>query len=147
MKRIYQTKYARHGTNGDCFAACVASILERPLSRVQDFYADVPIDQPVPAEVAAEMDEWFKENGLIYVEIAIQDQVGDLTTLLRSLSQRIYQMHYILIGVGRANETHAVVCFEDQVVHNPASVSPHEPLQGPCHDGYYRVGVVSKRVP
>jgi hypothetical protein len=143
MIKVYQTKYGRHGTNGDCFPACLASILQRRLSLVPDFFADIPQGMPVPQADVLAMNEWFAANGLIYFEVAVP---GPLEQLLAHLAARCFNHYYILIGSGRSGETHSVVCLGDKIVHNPASISVKNALEGPCQDGAYRFGLVARRV-
>ncbi len=131
------------GETGDCFSACVASILEIKLMDVPHFYATVPVGQPIDERTQKYMDRWFLDNGVIYVELALP---GPLERLLPQLAARVDRMHYILQGVNDTGNDHAVVCYGAQIVHDPASVTPHGALRGPCRDGFYRFGLLAKRV-
>jgi hypothetical protein len=106
MIPVYQTKFgspqARPEEQGNCYAACVASIFELTLE-------DVPDESP--ARIVAfykAWDAWFAERGLApyYIKAKLH-------------TERVPGWS---IGTVRSNMgawNHAVVCLDGRVVHDP----------------------------
>src|SRR3954470_12112761 len=68
MKRVYQRTGSRAGQNGDCFAACIASMLELSLDAVPNFHGEFVNGMRLSPGACQEMTSWFTERGLYYVE-------------------------------------------------------------------------------
>lgn len=64
MKPVFQTVFAteEHPKQGDCFRACIASILELPIDAVPDFCA-------IPHDWENNFHEWLSAHGLATVEV------------------------------------------------------------------------------
>jgi hypothetical protein len=70
MKPVYQENVDA-GT-GDCFSACLASLLEIPLASVPKFRRD----NPVPNDMMADARKWLAENfGLSIVTIQMAKEI------------------------------------------------------------------------
>ena len=67
MKPVYQTIFGK--TNGNCFAACIASILEMDLEDVPHFCRG---DNP---EWMFDLNEWLYQFGLGALTVAFQDEI------------------------------------------------------------------------
>jgi len=95
-----QTKF---GKGGDCFSACIASILELPLS-------DVPVfcDYPNWRE---QTNIFLAEFGLAYVDIHLP---GDLRDNLVE-----YWGYHIIAGKSSRGLRHAVVGYKGTMIHDP----------------------------
>jgi hypothetical protein len=105
MKPVYQTKYGI--PHGNCFMACVASILEVPLEECPDLY-----------------DEEQQGKNWWGVSVAF---VGSKGKLLDSGWDRsvhgdppiIPSGYSIALGVARNGIGHACVALEGKIVHDP----------------------------
>ncbi len=59
---------------GDCFSACLASLLETPMSTVPKFRRD----NPAPTDMMPAAREWLAANfGLSMVTLQMEDRAGD----------------------------------------------------------------------
>lgn len=67
LKPVYQTIFGK--TNGNCFAACIASILEMDLEDVPHFCRG---DNP---EWMFDLNEWLYQFGLGALTVAFQDEI------------------------------------------------------------------------
>lgn len=65
MKPVDQTKFT--STDGNCFAACVASIMELGLDDVPDLAGPEQLDK---------LETWLKTRGLSYVEVTLRPRSG-----------------------------------------------------------------------
>lgn len=106
MKPVTQTLT---GEQGNCFAACVASILEMPLDEVPNFCA-------VEHDWFGAFQRWLHERGLCALDINIEGQVGILSPMP--------PMWMILSGPGPRGLLHAVVWRGNgsdgwKIVHDP----------------------------
>lgn len=90
---------------GDCFSACLASILELPLSEVPRF---CEIDG---SDWGDDIDDWLSRFDLFYVEIRISEYFK-ASTLPRC-------GYYILCGDSPRERPHSVVGFKDTVYWDP----------------------------
>lgn len=71
MKPVFQENVDA-GT-GDCFSACLATLLEIPLSRVPKFRAE----NPAPKDMMAAAREWLNDNyGLSIVTIKMEKELN-----------------------------------------------------------------------
>lgn len=121
MRPVYQSKL---GPEGDCFRACVASLLELDLPVVPHFMEGLP---PWSEEDAARLawqeafrsavDAFLLPRGFCYFEVSFQVPISELP--LRPPAG-------LWIGMGRvpgASCDHAVVMRGEQLVHDPALFS------------------------
>lgn len=98
MKPVYQEREGREGEDGgDCFGACVASIMELDLS-------EVPRVSLTP-ETEEEWETWLDSRGLWLLTINIEPDGYS-------------------IGVEGG---HAFVCFDGKGVHDPAASADNDP--------------------
>ncbi len=97
MIRVDQTKFGdRHG---NCFTACIASILEMPITEVPNF--------------CAEFEDW---------EAATQLWLGDLDLRLEHISPGDMPpagRHYVVSGMGPRGLRHSCVGLDGAIVHDP----------------------------
>lgn len=107
MKPIHQTIFGNgeNGTpRGNCFAACIASILELSLDEVPNFCA-----RHADWREAANL--WLSDRGLFYVDVNLP---GDL----RDEHVRFWGYH-VISGVSPRNIRHSVVGFGGSMVFDP----------------------------
>ena len=102
MIPVYQTAFGGPDspTPGDCFRACVASILELPINEVPHFCATEEWIPPLQA--------WFRERGWMPLLVA-----GDIGCWL-------LDAYHVAAGPGsRDGCAHCVVCRGDELAHDP----------------------------
>lgn len=98
MKPIDQTRF---GEDGNCLAACLASLLEVPLDAVPEFGHD-------PANAC--LNEWLRPLGFYAVTLHGPQEAG---------GEPWFPAGYHIAGGQSAGGPHAVVAFGDGVVHDP----------------------------
>lgn len=114
MIPVYQTMTVRNDGHGNCFNACVASILELPLREVAQ------IHPRTAKNWHAEWDAWLAERGLkIEYHIYPDEPAPRGFSIASGRSSRVYPE-----GHPKAGERihHAVVAFDGVVVHDPYPV-------------------------
>lgn len=109
MRPVFQTKFggvdAEPGEKGDCFAACVASILELPLEEVPNFCESDYWHKDV--------NEWLAERGLALLTI------NDGAWKLCDWPMDWDTTWVIGSGLGARGHRHSVVYQGDRMVHDP----------------------------
>lgn len=113
MKPVQQT---RLGKDGNCFAACLASILELPLEAVPDVMDD--LDGPY-TDWLTRYNAWLADTfGLYLWNITPASDLPDGAQC--AVSQLCRQPIFHLIG-GKSERgvMHSVVGFQGKVVHDP----------------------------
>lgn len=120
MKPVKQTIGAP--PNGNCFAACVASILEVPLTGVIN---------PRGEDYQDKWRQWFAKKGLTWVEVdveALRIGRGGYTHFI------VHKDHHWIAAVPSLNYTnddgshkwHSVVMKGDELAHDPSTESIYE---------------------
>lgn len=95
---------SRTGPNGNCFAACLASILDIPLRSIPDFGGD--------REFLGNIAEFLKPRGLLYVQVPPDDVV------LKTMFSTGETLHTIEGRSPRGGQ-HAVVGCNGRMIHDP----------------------------
>lgn len=106
MKPIKQT---RIGSKGNCFEACIASILELKINDVPDLNAFEENCEWVPL-----LNKWLSRYDVCYIECNIER--NDMDSFFKDRN-----FYYILIGKTSRSEDilHAVVGYNSKIVHDP----------------------------
>ena len=100
MKPVNQTKMTP--PEGDCFAACVASILELPLNEVPNYSQG--------GEWWVEWNRWLSLRGLYIIEFADKEGKG----------REYLQGFHIITGKSYSGDwNHSVVGYCGKIVHDP----------------------------
>ena len=94
----------RTGAQGNCFEACMASLLEVPLSEVPDFGRDDVFLEKVAG--------FLEPHGLLYVQIAPHDDV-------LGVMMKRGDIFHTIEGRSPRGGQHAVVGCNGHVVHDP----------------------------
>lgn len=104
MKPVFQT---RLGNKGNCFEACIASILELELKEVPDLLA-----YEESGEWVDKLNTWLSKFGLCYIEVIMDD----IPLFFKNKS-----CYYIYIGKTTRNDNihHAAVGYNGNIVHDP----------------------------
>lgn len=138
MKPIFQT-VSNPGETGDCFAACVASVMELPLTDVPHFYRGMKPGAEVPQSVIDAMADWFTTHDACYVEFGLKGDLTEVTSYMeKTVSNRI---HYLLIGNSGRGTLHCVVAKGGKIVHDPISNNPQTFGLKADKDGFFRIGL------
>jgi len=101
MKPVYQTKFG--DGEGNCFAACIASLLEIDIDSIPDFY------QLYKNEWWLKFIEWIEPFGL--TPIMLND---DPTNKLP-----IHNCYYLVGGMSPRGIGHSVIYLNGNLVHDP----------------------------
>lgn len=126
-----------HGREGNCFQACLASLLDLPLQEVPNFYAGLHSGDAIPPEVEFHIWTWFKNRGLCVLDWAFAPDT--MQDLLDGMAARIPGVHYLITGQSVRGTEHCVVCCNNRIVHDPAAAGG---IVGPQCDGYYHIVVI-----
>jgi len=124
MIPIDQTRFGCHDPNepantapGNCWTACLASILELPLSEIPDeleFWKDgmKPLDSWIPYQKKTHL--WLHNKDIVIVEVR-------MSSVFYTGPEECFDMYCILSGPSPRNSkvNHAVVGKGNQIVHDP----------------------------
>lgn len=92
---------------GNCFAACLASILEMPIKDVIHFPAgECPLWRDI-------VNDWLENKGMFFIDIALNGDMRD--------NQIKYWGYHIIMGESPRSEDirHAVVGYQGKIVFDP----------------------------
>jgi hypothetical protein len=139
MTPVYQRTGAKTGEPGDCFAACMASVLDMGLASVPNFNISSTNGEPVTAEDTERLRVWLAPRGYVYAEFGFHIPTIDI--MLVHLGNVVPDTTYFLIGRTNTYRIHCVVAKGGVIMHDPATRAGEHSIRGPCHDGYWRVGL------
>lgn len=93
---------------GNCFAACIASILEIPLDEMPNFHSEFWADDWI---------EWLRPRGFSLMTWDLPDDIE----ILRHERRRYLMPGYCILAAEspRFDCLHAVVCLDGEIVHDP----------------------------
>lgn len=129
-----QVKHNPPHSYGDCFRACLASVLER--DDVPHFMEDGGSD-----DWHADVEAWLNPRGYSFIDIPFAAPEGyKLETLLEVIGHANPGVYYLLGAVSPGGR-HCVVCLDKAIVHDPAGRPPGQQIVGP-DEGIYWVGFV-----
>lgn len=100
MKPVLQTKF---GKDGNCLCACIASLLEINIESIPN---------PKHDDWQEEMNRWLIDNHGVYLLSAILNKDAYLPSAFKN--------GYV-IGCGKShnNLMHAVICYDNRIIHDP----------------------------
>jgi hypothetical protein len=96
----------RTGANGRCWPACIASILEIPLSEIPEFSTD-------PDQWLSDVQEWLAGLGLYYVQVKPDDPA------MKAAFAQDEPLYHAIEGLSPRGGQHAVVGDRGRMVHDP----------------------------
>ena len=113
MKPVHQT---RLGKNGNCFAACLASIMEVPLEAVPDAMDDLDSGGYCWLKT---YNAWLAETFSLYLlNIArVNDLPGGAVCMASHMAEQA--AYHLIGGKSERGMMHSVVAFQGNVVHDP----------------------------
>lgn len=100
MKPVYQTQFG--DGEGNCFAACLASLLEMEIEFTPDFY------QLYKSEWFNQFTEWMRPLGMIPYHKSQKDAVLPL-----------HDCYYLVGGTSPRGISHSVIYLNGKMVHDP----------------------------
>lgn len=135
-----QFEDAERRSAGDCFRACLASILELPLADVPHFFEGAAAGTALTPAMDDHIQQWFARMGLTLLFLPIMARSP--AQAMAVFGGRYPTLYYVLVGQTRKGVNHAVVCCGTAVVHDPAGRSSPG-LYGPQEDGFFTVCVIA----
>lgn len=108
MIPVFQTMTVANDGQGNCFNACIASILELPLRDVAQIH---PKSEPYWSA----WDRWFAERGM-ELEVCEADDPPKGWSIAKGEGFRIYPDDHPRAG---RPISHAVVAFNGEILHDP----------------------------
>jgi hypothetical protein len=141
MKPVFQSDRGNPERTeaGDCFRACVASILELPLNTVPHFFQGQRVGTVISPQRETAMQDWFGLRGMGFVTMPLWAETA--VEAMGMFGNRYPNLYYILIGQTRKGVNHAIVCRGNYVAHDPAR--PAIGLAGPQGNGVFTVGIIA----
>ncbi|MDB5541901.1 MAG: Bcep22 3 [Devosia sp.] len=115
-----------NGRWGDCYRACLASILELQTAQVPHFIQD----RATKPEWRDDERAWLSARGLQPIIMVLK---LPLPTILECLGPMNPGVHYIVGGMGANGMPHAVVACGASIVHDPGNVGIAGPVEGGQH--------------
>ena len=137
MRKIYTP--AEHNpphSYGDCFRACIASLLETDAPHVLH-------DNCSAERQRQRIDVWLAPRGLAFIEFPIAAKGVGTALHVADVLTKYSGVHYMLSGQSRHDRGHYVVCRGGEVVHNP---TPAIKVTKPFPDGYFWMGIIADRL-
>lgn len=123
---------------GDCFRACVASVLEMDPEKVPHFY-DGGVSGPDAHEKVV---EWAKKQELRFYEFPLK--CTEVDQALKFIEAFFPDTYLLLLGKGHNDCGHVVVAFNDEIVHDPTLKKDKYGLTGPVDEELFWVGLFMK---
>ena len=108
---------------GDCYRACLASILELPAAEVPHF---IEVRRCAPEWRDDERD-WLRARGLEAIVVTLKTPLPEILGFFGAANPGV---HYIVAGIGHNGVPHAVVACGNRIVHDPAGVGIAESIEG-----------------
>lgn len=128
------TVHAPPETIGDCFPACIASILELPRAAVPHVYEGEGWADTSGKVGMKRLRDWLATIGLYYFEFELEADKAPAWLIG-------FEAHYTISGLGGRGVRHVCVGFDGKIAHDPhPSRSGIEP-----DDGKYLIGLFLKR--
>ena len=116
---------------GDCLRACIASLLELSIDDVPHFARD---SYPDWEKTNKQLNKWLAERELVMIDLPIRwpddHSIESMLSWVASCNPDVY---YKLSGKSQRGFSHCVICYNDEVVHDPTYGSPHG-IVGPVDD-------------
>ncbi len=96
----------RTGANGNCWPACIASILELPLAEIPEFSRE-------PEQWLVDVQEWLAGLGLYYVQVKPDDPA------VQAAFAQSEPLYHVMEGLSPRGGQHAVVGDRGKFLFDP----------------------------
>lgn len=137
MRKIYSTVlHNPPHSYGDCFRACLASVLETQVPHVLHDNCDA-------FQQRKRIDQWLKPRGLAFIEFPVTAQTPPEALKIANVLTQWTGIHYLLSGETRKGTGHYVVCRKNKIVHNP---TPAIKIVGPFAADVFWMGIIADRL-
>lgn len=119
MRPVMQTRFGGPSApveeQGNCFAACLASLLGLPLAEVEGYQSGLDTTEAVEARWWGQLQGWLKARGLIALQLAFANgETPEQFTYGRP------ELRYIANGKSPRGEwDHSVVFCDGELEHDP----------------------------
>lgn len=120
------------GRYGDCFRACIASILELPIAVVPHTMAYDETLVADPGQWFPALNAWLSPRGLTYMDLSLHSMTPD--RYFRDLMPGNFSLWHVISGISPRGYRHAVVGHNGVVVHDPHP--SRAGLIGPADEGW-----------
>lgn len=110
MVPVYQTRFGK--PHGNCVEACIASIMEIPIT-------DIPYSDSPDYDRMRTIAEFVASSGWLYFEMGFKATVVAFAEIGIQYPYLVPQDYYILCGYNEDGIGHAVVARGNEIVHNP----------------------------
>jgi hypothetical protein len=137
VRKIYSTVlHNPPHTYGDCFRACLASLLETDVPHVLH-------DNCNAGRQRQRIDLWLQPRGLAFVEFPLAVPTLKEALTFADTFTNYSGIHYLLSGLTHRDTGHYIVCCGAQVAHNP---TPGSKIVKPFPDGVFWMGIIADRL-
>lgn len=106
MKKVFQTKF---GEKGNCFEACLASILEKKIDEVPTLGSD--------EGWLYKLSDFLAPLGLFYIEIDPEN--NEERKVIQAMYEDGTDIYHFVNGISPRGGEHAVVGLNGKIVHDP----------------------------
>jgi hypothetical protein len=128
-------KHDPPNTYGDCFRACVASLLSfSSINDVPHFYRDGDDNRGL-----AEFKGWLSGHASMrpfYTAIGGAATIDDVFAMMAGVNADIEYLLFCQCG----GENHVLICKNDKIIHDPSWY--RSKITGPCDNGYWVIMVL-----
>ena len=133
----FQKQLFRHrpddGLYGDCFRTAIACVLDLQPDEVPHFAHGLG---PKSEEMWDRAQAWLRERDLWLIAIVYPGEL-DLGEVLMTIKNTNPGLLYLLCGKSANGVNHSVVCFEDEIIHDPSQ--DDSGIVAPTGEGYWVV--------
>jgi len=137
MRKIFSTvEHNPPHTYGDCFRACIASLLETDAPHVLHDNCDADRQRQ-------RIDVWLAPRGLAFVEFPLAVPTLKEALKFGGTFTQFSGIHYMLSGRSHRDTGHYIVCRGSQAAHNP---TPGIKIVKPFADGVFWMGIIADRL-
>lgn len=128
------------GQFGDCFRACIASILELPIEAVPHTMAYEEHLVEDPGQWYPQLNEWLRPRGLAF--LCLDTEVAAPADWFRAI-EPAFTSYHVLSGLGPRGHNHSVVACNGRLAWDPHP--SRAGLVGPMsHNGKWEIGLIVK---
>lgn len=119
---------------GDCHRACIASILELDIHEVPHFGYDGCTDIDIFNKRVA---NYLETKNLCEVTFAFNCILPSLLRMMKLLNPNVY---YIVGGQSKNKVNHSVICYNDEIVHDPSL--DNSGIESQCDDNHFWISIL-----
>ncbi len=126
-----------NGQYGDCFRACIASLMDMPAESVPHVLENYGAEED--ADFIGRMNDWLRPHGFLFLEFPTACDEDNLSRVSRGY---FYDLHYVLLGTSPRGCNHNAIYKAGDLVHDPHPDGGG--IIGPAEDGFYWLGFLAR---